>query len=91
MPELVTRIYNERKQYKKTIIQKKQVLVDIKEEIKRRGLFLYQLLWIFTVLASAMMFDPLTSFVLATRFVLRRLFFAWVVYVLGTPQTDAHL
>ena len=38
MPELVTRIYNERKQYKKTMLQKKQVLVDIKEEIKRRGL-----------------------------------------------------
>ena len=38
MPELVTRIYNERKQYKKTMLQKKQKLVDIKEELKRRGL-----------------------------------------------------
>ena len=38
MPELVTRIYNERKQYKKTMLQKKQVLVDIDEELKRRGL-----------------------------------------------------
>ena len=38
MPELVTRIYNERKQYKKTMLQKKQELVDIKEELKRRGI-----------------------------------------------------
>jgi len=45
---------------------------------------LYQLccLWIFTVLASAMMFDPVTSFVLANpRFVLRRLIFAgWYMF-----------
>ena len=38
MPELVTRIYDERKQYKKTMLQKKQELVDIKEELKRRGI-----------------------------------------------------
>ena len=38
MPELVTRIYNERKEYKKTMLQKKQVLVDIDEELKRRNL-----------------------------------------------------
>lgn len=38
MPEIVTRIYEERKQYKKTMLSKKQKLVDIKEEIKRRGL-----------------------------------------------------
>ena len=38
MPELVTRIYNERKEYKKTMLQKKQELVNIKEELKRRGL-----------------------------------------------------
>ena len=38
MPRLVTTIYNERKQYKKTMLQKKQELVDIKEELKRRGL-----------------------------------------------------
>ena len=38
MPEIITRIYNERKQYKKTMLQCKQKLVDINEEIKRRGL-----------------------------------------------------
>ncbi len=38
MPEIVTRIYNERKQYKNTMLSKKQKLVDIKEEMKRRGL-----------------------------------------------------
>ena len=38
MPKLVTRIYNERKQYKKTMLAKKQELVNIKEELKRRGL-----------------------------------------------------
>jgi hypothetical protein len=35
---LVTRIYDERRQYKNTMLEKKQVLVNIKEEIKRRGL-----------------------------------------------------
>ena len=38
MPELVTRIYEERKRYKKTMLAKKQVLVDIEEEMKKRGL-----------------------------------------------------
>ena len=38
MPELVTRIYEERKRYKKTMLAKKQVLVDIEEEMKRRGI-----------------------------------------------------
>ena len=38
MPKLVTRIYNERKEYKKTMLKKKQELVNIKEELKRRGL-----------------------------------------------------
>ena len=38
MPELVTRIYNERKQYKKTMLEKKQELVNIEEELKRRGI-----------------------------------------------------
>jgi len=38
MPELVTRIYNERKQYKKTMLSKKQKLVNIEEEMKRRGI-----------------------------------------------------
>ena len=38
MPELVTRIYDERRQYKNTMLEKKQELVNIKEEIKRRGL-----------------------------------------------------
>ena len=38
MPEIITRIYNERKQYKNTMLQHKQKLVDIKEEMKRRGL-----------------------------------------------------
>jgi DNA polymerase elongation subunit (family B) len=38
MPALVTRIYDERVTYKKTMLQKKQELVNIKEEIKRRGL-----------------------------------------------------
>ena len=38
MPEIINRIYTERKQYKKTMLQYKQKLVDIKEEIKRRGL-----------------------------------------------------
>ena len=38
MPKLVTRIYNERKEYKKTMLKKKQELVDIKEELKRRGI-----------------------------------------------------
>ena len=38
MPKLVTRIYNERREYKNTMLQKKQELVDIDQEIKRRGL-----------------------------------------------------
>ena len=38
MPELVTRIYEERKSYKKIMLAKKQVLVDIEEEMKKRGL-----------------------------------------------------
>ena len=38
MPELVTTIYEERKRYKKTMLEKKQVLVDIEEEMKKRGL-----------------------------------------------------
>ena len=38
MPELVTTIYEERKRYKKTMLAKKQVLVDIEEEMKKRGL-----------------------------------------------------
>ena len=38
MPSLVTTIYEERKSYKKTMLAKKQVLVDIEEEMKKRGL-----------------------------------------------------
>ena len=38
MPELVIRIYEERKQYKKTMLAKKQKLVNIESEMKRRGL-----------------------------------------------------
>ena len=38
MPKLVTRVYDERKAYKKTMLKKKQELVNIEEEIKRRGL-----------------------------------------------------
>ena len=38
MPELVTRIYDERVQYKRTMLAKKQVLVNIEEEMKKRGL-----------------------------------------------------
>ena len=38
MSKLVTRIYDERKEYKKIMLQKKQQLVDIDQEIKRRGL-----------------------------------------------------
>jgi len=38
MPELVTTIYEERKRYKKTMLEKKQKLVNIEEEMKRRGL-----------------------------------------------------
>ncbi len=38
MPEIITRIYTERKQYKNTMLQHKQKLVDIKEEMKRRGM-----------------------------------------------------
>ena len=38
MPELVTRIYEERVEYKKTMLRKKQELVDIDQELKKRGL-----------------------------------------------------
>ena len=38
MSEIITRIYSERKQYKNTMLAKKQELVNIKEEMKRRGL-----------------------------------------------------
>ena len=38
MPSLVTTIYEERKRYKKTMLTKKQVLVDIEQEMKKRGL-----------------------------------------------------
>ena len=38
MPQLVRTIYDERVQYKKTMLQAKQDLVDIEEEMKRRGL-----------------------------------------------------
>ena len=38
MPRLVTTIYEERKRYKKTMLEKKQKLVNIEEEIKRRGI-----------------------------------------------------
>ena len=38
MPTLVRKIYDERVQYKKTMLQAKQDLVDIEEEMKRRGI-----------------------------------------------------
>lgn len=38
MPELVKRIYDERVQYKKKMLVAKQELVDIEDEMKRRGL-----------------------------------------------------
>ena len=38
MPELVTRIYEERVQYKKAMLAQQQVLVNIEEEMKKRGL-----------------------------------------------------
>ena len=38
MPELVTRIYDERVEYKKEMLRQKQKLVDIESEMKRRGL-----------------------------------------------------
>ncbi len=38
MPELVKTIYDERVQYKKNMLQAKQDLVDIEEEMKKRGL-----------------------------------------------------
>ena len=38
MPELVRKIYDERVQYKKTMLQAKQDLEDIENEMKRRGM-----------------------------------------------------
>ena len=38
MPELVIKIYNERVEYKKTMLSNKQKLVNIESEMKRRGL-----------------------------------------------------
>ena len=38
MPELVENIYNERVQYKKNMLAKKQTLVDIESEMKKRGI-----------------------------------------------------
>ncbi len=38
MPEIVRKIYDERVQYKKRMLQAKQDLVDIEEEMKRRGI-----------------------------------------------------
>jgi DNA polymerase elongation subunit (family B) len=38
MPELIIKMYNERVRYKKTMLQKKQVLQDIEVEMKKRGL-----------------------------------------------------
>jgi len=38
MPELIIKMYNERVQYKRTMLAKKQVLQDIEVEMKRRGL-----------------------------------------------------
>ena len=37
-PELVTKIYDERVEYKKEMLRQKQKLVDIESEMKRRGL-----------------------------------------------------
>ena len=38
LPELVKKIYDERVQYKKTMLRYKQDLVDIESEMKRRNL-----------------------------------------------------
>jgi hypothetical protein len=38
MPELVIKMYDERVKYKKQMLAQKQVLVDIENEMKKRGL-----------------------------------------------------
>jgi len=38
LPELMDRIYKDRKVYKKKMLTSKQELVDIEEEMKRRGI-----------------------------------------------------
>ncbi len=38
MPELVIKMYGERVRYKKQMLAQQQVLVDIEQEMKKRGL-----------------------------------------------------
>ena len=38
MPELVIKMYEERVKYKKEMLRQKQILVDVEDEMKRRGL-----------------------------------------------------
>ena len=38
MPELVIKMYEERVKYKKEMLRQKQILVDIENEMKKRGL-----------------------------------------------------
>ena len=74
MPKLVTRIYNERKEYKKTMLQKKQELVDIKERNQAsRTVNYYQAccLLVFTILGTAIIIDPVTQFIFANPFMIR--------------------
>ena len=41
MPKLIKTIYEERVQYKKNMLAKKQILVDVEIEMKKRGLIWY--------------------------------------------------